>query len=253
MAIVGRKAFECHVDSSAFIRDTTVCDGYARALTLLLRKAGFETNYVVGDVDFDDDLHAWVIVKLGGRYFNIDPTWDDGSTITYTNFLKSDAEFVARNHVSWKVRMSGSIYDSESSRITANQSASTPKCPYSIGDVNKDGLVNGADKALILKHIAKIQTISSANFMFADINCDGTIDISDAVKLNAMYGDMGDANRDGKVDNNDVTRITLAARGKVTLNVLEKALADVNYDGKITMEDATILNQAIHDDEVYLL
>ncbi len=60
-----------------------------------------------------------------------------------------------------------------------------------------------------------------------------------------MYGKMGDVNRDGKVDSNDVTRISLAVCGKVTLNVLEKALADVNYDGKITMEDADIISSAI--------
>ena len=234
---------ECHCDSSVFMQDTTVCEGYARALTLLLRQANIEAHFISGMTT--PGKHAWVIVKLGGKYFHVDPTWNDGSPIEYTHFLKSDDEFKALGHISWEATLASTRIE----RITTT----TPKCPYSVGDVNEDGLTNGADKALIMKHIARIKAIPSADLVLADVNLDGDISVSDAVKLNVMYGDMGDANRDGKVDNNDVTRITLAARGKVTLNMWEKALADVNYDGKITMEDATILNQAIHDDEVYLL
>lgn len=233
---------ECHVDSSVFMRDTTVCDGYARALTLLLRKANIEAHFISGTATGGG--HAWVIVKLGGRYFHVDPTWDD-MTGSYTYFLKSDVEFKALEHISWSVKVA-------STRIPTI-TTTTPKCPYSVGDVNKDGLTNGADKALITKHVAKIKTIPSADLVLADVNLDGVIDISDAVKLNAMYGDMGDANRDGKVDSKDVTRILLAVRGSVTLNMWEKALADVNYDGRITTEDATILSRAIQNDEVYLL
>ena len=233
---------ECHVDSSAFMRDTTVCDGYARALTLLLREANIEAHFISGTTTSGG--HGWVIVKLGGRYFHVDPTWDD-MTGSYTYFLKSDDEFKALDHTSWIAKVA-------SIRIPTI-TATTPKCPYSVGDVNKDGLTNGADKALITKHIAKIKTIPSADLVLADMNLDGVIDISDAVKLNVMYGDMGDANRDGKVNSADVNRIKQAVSGSVTLNMWEKALADVNYDGRITTEDATILSRAIQNDEVYLL
>lgn len=238
---------ECHVDSSVFMRDTTVCEGYARALTLLLKKANIEAHYVSGTGNSGG--HAWVIVKLGSYYFHVDPTWDDGSS-NYKYFLKSDKEYEARNHHNWGVVTYHSFY---TSRLSEPQGFTTPKCLYSIGDINKDGLVNGADKKLLLQHLARIKSILSADRVLADVNCDGTIDVSDAVQLNVSYGTMGDANRDGKVDNSDVTRISLAVRGKVTLSLFETALADVNYDGKVTLEDAAIISGAILNDEVYLL
>lgn len=237
---------ECHVDSSVFMRDTTVCEGYARALALLLNKANIDAYYADGNAG--NGRHGWVIVKLGSNYFHVDPTWDDGSS-NYKYFLKSDNEYKARNHHYWTV----STFFSDYSRLSETQGSTTSKCLYSIGDINKDGLVNGADKKLLLQHLARIKSIPSADRVLADVNFDGTLDVSDAVQLNVSYGTMGDANRDGKVDSSDVTRISLAVRGKVTLSLFETALADVNYDGKVTLEDAAIISGAILNDEVYLL
>ena len=63
----------------------------------------------------------------------------------------------------------------------------SPKCLYSVGDVNKDGKVDSKDKKAILNHIAKIKTIPSADIVLADVNFDGVIDVSDAVKLAVDY------------------------------------------------------------------
>lgn len=60
-----------YADSSVFLNDFTVCDGYARGMAILLQKAGFEVYYVA------NDIHAWDIVKVGDHYFHIDVTYAD--------------------------------------------------------------------------------------------------------------------------------------------------------------------------------
>ena len=46
------------VDSSVFLNDLTVCNGYARATALLLQAAGLEAYFV------NNGIHAWNIVKI---------------------------------------------------------------------------------------------------------------------------------------------------------------------------------------------
>ncbi|MBO9597173.1 MAG: DUF5050 domain-containing protein, partial [Cohnella sp.] len=62
-----------------------VCNGYALAMKLLLDAAGVESYYVAGEVISDNketgqkksEGHAWNVVKIGDRYYQVDATWDD--------------------------------------------------------------------------------------------------------------------------------------------------------------------------------
>ena len=61
---------------SAFgaLRDgKAVCQGYALAYKYLLNKAGIECHIVTSKTL----NHAWNIVKLNGKYYHVDVTWDD--------------------------------------------------------------------------------------------------------------------------------------------------------------------------------
>ena len=53
--------------------EDAVCMGYAKALNLLLKEVGFETDYV----RCDELGHGWSYVKLDGQWYHIDATWDD--------------------------------------------------------------------------------------------------------------------------------------------------------------------------------
>ncbi|MBQ9894169.1 MAG: leucine-rich repeat protein [Ruminococcus sp.] len=164
---------ECHVDSSVFMRDTTVCDGYARALTLLLREAGIETYYL------SSSNHAWCMVKLGNRYFHVDSCHDgQSSTTNYSHFLKSDNDIkkCSSGHSSWKIDKPGN------SRINYTLSP-MPACQYSIGDVNMDGKITQADVSTIQNYLLKKITLSDTAKLLADVNLDGQIDMSDAVSI----------------------------------------------------------------------
>ncbi len=164
---------ECHVDSSVFMRDTTVCDGYARALTLLLREAGIETYYL------SSSSHAWCMVKLGNRYFHVDPTHDDNPR-DYDHFLKSDNDIskCTQGHKNWK------ITSPRDSRINYTISP-MPACQYSIGDVNMDHVIDKKDVQLIQDYKLNLAQIS--DLTLADTNLDGEINLADAINLIQLY------------------------------------------------------------------
>jgi transglutaminase-like putative cysteine protease len=69
---------------TVFRTRTSVCAGYAQLLTALGKALGLDVVYVVGDARTtgtgeNGDGHAWSAVKLGGRYYLADATWDSGT------------------------------------------------------------------------------------------------------------------------------------------------------------------------------
>ena len=80
---------------SALVQGRSVCAGYARAFQYLMQQLGIPCYYCTGYAGED---HAWNIVKLDGRYVNVDVTWDDTDPPTSDYFNKSDREF-SRTHV----------------------------------------------------------------------------------------------------------------------------------------------------------
>ena len=81
---------------SALFRQITLCQGYAQSFQLIARQLGFEIRLITG---VSDGLgHAWNLVRIDGRWYHIDATFDDptpdrGSIgpIQYVHFLRSDS------------------------------------------------------------------------------------------------------------------------------------------------------------------
>lgn len=64
-----------------------VCEGYAKAFSLILNDLGIENWYVVGSAGGGG--HAWNVVKVDGEYCPVDVTWDDlGNDATPSVFYK---------------------------------------------------------------------------------------------------------------------------------------------------------------------
>lgn len=72
---------------ATLVNGTSVCNGYAEAFDILAKKAGLSTAIVMSY------NHAWNIVKIGGKYYNIDATWDAYNNKYYTYFLESNSDF----------------------------------------------------------------------------------------------------------------------------------------------------------------
>lgn len=84
-----------------------VCQGYAVLFYRLCKEAGLSVRIISGTGK--GGPHAWNIVRLGSKYYNVDCTWDGQDVATYNEFLlKSEADFRDHTRESWKV--AGSRY-----------------------------------------------------------------------------------------------------------------------------------------------
>ncbi|MBQ8961364.1 MAG: hypothetical protein IJ071_09175 [Ruminococcus sp.] len=76
------------------------CEGYAKAFRLLASRAGVESAVVIG-ITSKGENHAWAQVKVGGEWYNTDPTWDDSddgeNEVRMMYFLCDDKDF-SRTH-----------------------------------------------------------------------------------------------------------------------------------------------------------
>ncbi|NLK52794.1 MAG: DUF5050 domain-containing protein, partial [Syntrophomonadaceae bacterium] len=82
------EAYGCLIDGIA------VCDGYAKAMKLLLNQVGIEALRVIGEGK--GESHAWNLVKIDGFWYHLDVTWDDPvpdvpNRVRYTYFNLPDS------------------------------------------------------------------------------------------------------------------------------------------------------------------
>lgn len=56
-----------------FLKGKANCQGYSLAYGILLRQVGIPVKYVTSD----EMMHMWTIVKLNGKWYHVDVTWDD--------------------------------------------------------------------------------------------------------------------------------------------------------------------------------
>lgn len=77
------------------VEGKAVCEGYSRAYQYLLHLAGIDSVIVEGasnnpSNDSPED-HAWNIVKIDGKYYHVDLTWDDqGDNVYHAYFCLTD-------------------------------------------------------------------------------------------------------------------------------------------------------------------
>ena len=90
---VHRKNPNTHLKSTAYgalVLKSATCQGYCAALYRLLRESGVPCRIVTGRAG--EEYHAWAIAEVGGRWYNLDPTWDAGAG-EYRYFLLGSGEF----------------------------------------------------------------------------------------------------------------------------------------------------------------
>ena len=86
------------------VEGKAVCQGYALAYQYLLNKVGIESKYVASSAM----NHGWNLVKIFGRWYHVDVTWDDPvwdqlGRVKHQYFLLSDAGIMGLEHYSWEV------------------------------------------------------------------------------------------------------------------------------------------------------
>lgn len=75
---------------AALVNKTSVCQGYAVLFYRLSLELGIDARVISGIGN--GGAHGWNIVQLRGKYYDIDATWDAGSS-TYRYFLRCENNF----------------------------------------------------------------------------------------------------------------------------------------------------------------
>lgn len=104
--IVYNNAANAHNPYGAVVDKVCVCEGYAEAYQYLLQCCGIQSLRVEGE-SFNSakgamEAHAWNLVRLDGKYYYTDLTWDDQGTETYElyhNYLNVTKEFISADHI----------------------------------------------------------------------------------------------------------------------------------------------------------
>lgn len=80
----------------ALVSGEASCQGYSVAMYRLLMEAGIKcrviTGYATSPATGEREYHAWNLVCLDGKWYNVDVSWDD-ETDSLDYYLKSDASF----------------------------------------------------------------------------------------------------------------------------------------------------------------
>ena len=102
----GNMPNESYLDYGVLINGVGVCDSYAKAMYRLLNTAGIECIYVAGDADDGNEIipHAWNIVKIEGKLYHLDATWDDpiasdGRDILSFDYFNVSDNIISKDHI----------------------------------------------------------------------------------------------------------------------------------------------------------
>lgn len=114
------------------------------------------------------------------------------------------------------------------------------------GDLNNDGILDPLD---IIEAIKCYNGTCSASGKLAALGGDTTkVELDDIVILEQgiMHGyNLGDINKDGKVDSNDVLYIRKIEKNNKNLDMFQRIVGDVNRDGKVDNSDASALEDIL--------
>lgn len=138
-----------------------VCNGFAKAYSMLLRRANIE-SYVIKDSTAPGVKptisHAWNLIKIDGKYYQCDATWDNSQThdhpsdnyiahiaTSYHYFLKSDAQMKSLHDnmfTSPVLSIEDSKYNSLLQVDEATGKQALTKCNNNYADTNEDGILD---------------------------------------------------------------------------------------------------------------
>ncbi len=82
----------------ALVEGKAVCEGYSRAMQLLLHQVGIECTLVSGAGVRNPVAHMWNLVTIDGRNYHLDVTWDDSEDRLRHNYFNLTTEEIELSH-----------------------------------------------------------------------------------------------------------------------------------------------------------
>ncbi|MBE7001717.1 MAG: hypothetical protein E7421_03330 [Ruminococcaceae bacterium] len=133
---------------AALINGTSVCQGYANLFYRLALELGVDARLVSGKGNGGD--HGWNIVKLNGKYYNLDATWDATCAqegLEYTYFLLCEESF--EDHVPDAEYLTEAFQNAYP--MADKDFSALPE--FVRGDIDGDSQVNRNDVISLLLHV----------------------------------------------------------------------------------------------------
>ena len=169
------------------------------------------------------------------------------------NYLNKKRTFTADQKKRADVNADGKITEADSQMIL-NYYASEGLC-YSdiLGDADCNGRIDMNDSYNVTLFKAGMYKKAFSNIA-ADVNCDGVVNQCDALLIgrydlgliNTLYVRFGDVDSNGIIDISDAVKLSrYIAKDGTKLSDIEKKRADVNGDGKVTQADADAIVQYV--------
>ena len=89
--------WECFTAYGAIVGGSAVCEGYSKALQILLMKLNIPCYVIRGDAD--GVKHMWNLVKVGEEWYHLDSTWNDSDTTISYEYFNLPTNLVEENHI----------------------------------------------------------------------------------------------------------------------------------------------------------
>lgn len=166
---------------AALIKKSSVCQGYSNLFYRLALELGVDSRIVTGIGN--GGPHAWNIVKLGMRYYNLDATWDAPIAsigLDYRFFLRANSTFEDHQRDDeYKTPAFNAAYP-----MGSEDYIYTKADPEELlGGMDGNAGLTDSDAIYLLRY-----TLFAANYPIdsdvdKDINCDGSVTDADAIYL----------------------------------------------------------------------
>ena len=82
----------------ALVEGKAVCEGYARAMQLLLKQCGISSTLVFGESVKSGEQHMWNLVNVNGQEYHLDTTWNDSEDRTRHNYFNVTTQQISLSH-----------------------------------------------------------------------------------------------------------------------------------------------------------
>lgn len=91
----GNDRYSAHLAYGGLVQKLGVCDAYAKSVEMLLNYMGVESGLVYG---YGNGIyHAWNYVKIDGKYYYLDATWND--TAKTNKYFLINTKEMQKDHV----------------------------------------------------------------------------------------------------------------------------------------------------------
>ena len=91
-----------HSAYGAMVQGKAVCEGYAKAFQVVLRRAGIQSFLITGSSANPStgisEGHAWTAVRIDGKYYHVDVTWDDQDDNLFYAYFNKSTEAIREDH-----------------------------------------------------------------------------------------------------------------------------------------------------------